>query len=350
MNMEKKVAVIGAGWAGCHIAHELDLLGVEVVLYEAADSIFSKASGNNQYRLHQGFHYPRSKPTRMQSKNGFDRFLARYPDLSSPTPGRNLYMVPSAESSIDFATYLDIMTMSNLGFDKVDGGSDWVTGVEGAIAVAERVVRTSVAKNYFSTVLKQVLRTGEPVNHLQKTATGYRIEREDFDWVVDATWGQRSPEKNMFYEPALLLYVDPMGFRDALTLVDGSLWSFYPTETDGVFTLSHVLTTSLGRYSSPEQAMARLNSLSKSSVDALAEQMLGLVARNFPAVKDMKVMGHQLSVKSKQFGLADHRVMSVNARGRELRVFSGKIDAIFEMSDKIIAIIGSGRSGAAGPR
>ena len=70
--MKKKIAIIGAGWFGCHIAHQIKkkLNKFDIKLYEKEKDIFLGASSNNQNRLHLGFHYPRSKQTRLQSKNG----------------------------------------------------------------------------------------------------------------------------------------------------------------------------------------------------------------------------------------------------------------------------------------
>ena len=58
-----KICVIGAGWFGCHIATKLIDEGHSVKIFEKNKKIFSNASGNNQNRLHQGFHYPRSRKT-----------------------------------------------------------------------------------------------------------------------------------------------------------------------------------------------------------------------------------------------------------------------------------------------
>jgi L-2-hydroxyglutarate oxidase LhgO len=60
----KKIAVIGAGWFGCHIAYQLIKKNYSVKIYEERNDIFCGASGNNQNRLHLGFHYPRSLITR----------------------------------------------------------------------------------------------------------------------------------------------------------------------------------------------------------------------------------------------------------------------------------------------
>ena len=66
-----KIAIIGAGWFGCHLASELKNDGHSILLFEKEKDIFAGASGNNQNRLHLGYHYPRSYITREQSKKGF---------------------------------------------------------------------------------------------------------------------------------------------------------------------------------------------------------------------------------------------------------------------------------------
>ena len=55
-----KIAILGAGWFGCHIASKLKIKN-DVDLYEKKNQILSGTSSYNTNRLHHGFHYPRSK-------------------------------------------------------------------------------------------------------------------------------------------------------------------------------------------------------------------------------------------------------------------------------------------------
>lgn len=75
------IAIIGAGWYGCHIALALKELGHSVTLYERNSSIFSQSSGKFGIRLHAGPHYPRSMATRISCRNGADEFKKHYPEL-----------------------------------------------------------------------------------------------------------------------------------------------------------------------------------------------------------------------------------------------------------------------------
>lgn len=81
-----KIAVVGAGIFGITSAiklaqegHKVDLYERNKVdLYERNSDILSAASGINQYRLHRGYHYPRSKSTALSSKYSEDSFRKEY--------------------------------------------------------------------------------------------------------------------------------------------------------------------------------------------------------------------------------------------------------------------------------
>ena len=113
-----KIAIIGAGWYGCHIASSLLQLKASVTIFEKNKDIFLEASSNNQYRLHQGLHYARSSKTRHQSREGFFRFIERYPSFSKAVR-ENYYLIPKRYSLMDFDTYFAIMFSSGIDIEKV---------------------------------------------------------------------------------------------------------------------------------------------------------------------------------------------------------------------------------------
>ncbi|MFH7242351.1 MAG: FAD-dependent oxidoreductase [Spirulina sp.] len=70
--------VIGGGFYGCSIAEFLANHGVQVILLEQASELLTRASYNNQARLHGGYHYPRSFNTAYRSRLNFAQFLQDY--------------------------------------------------------------------------------------------------------------------------------------------------------------------------------------------------------------------------------------------------------------------------------
>src|SRR3990167_7530101 len=73
-----KIAVVGGGIFGTTIAIKLAQNGFDTELYEKNGELLSAASGINQYRLHRGYHYPRSKETALSSKHSEDSFRQEY--------------------------------------------------------------------------------------------------------------------------------------------------------------------------------------------------------------------------------------------------------------------------------
>lgn len=75
-----QVAVIGGGLFGVTTALSLAEAGIEVDLYEQADRIMPAASWANQWRLHRGYHYPRSDSTALSCRDSAETFTERFPD------------------------------------------------------------------------------------------------------------------------------------------------------------------------------------------------------------------------------------------------------------------------------
>ena len=156
----RRIAIIGGGWYGCHIGSSLKAIGFDVTLFEQHDQLLHEASGNNQFRLHLGFHYPRHYTTRIQSRDGFNRFIERYPQLTQEVP-RNIYAVPSKESLIDFLTYRLIMMSSGIEFKEVHYIYPELRNIDGALVCKERVILTERARRYFKERLQAALRLGQ---------------------------------------------------------------------------------------------------------------------------------------------------------------------------------------------
>ena len=110
----KKIAVVGGGIFGCTTAWTLAKEGYDVTLYEKNDSIISQASNINQYRLHRGYHYPRSKETATQSQFGEINFLKEYGDSIVNGNINHYYCIAKEDSLVNseqYKTFLDEMNL-----------------------------------------------------------------------------------------------------------------------------------------------------------------------------------------------------------------------------------------------
>jgi glycine/D-amino acid oxidase-like deaminating enzyme len=72
--------VIGGGFYGCRLALARRARGRSVVLLEKEPELLRRASYNNQARVHNGYHYPRSILTALRSHHNYPRFVSEYHD------------------------------------------------------------------------------------------------------------------------------------------------------------------------------------------------------------------------------------------------------------------------------
>ena len=96
-NPDLKVAVIGGGIYGCHFANAFDdacaeaatvvdkPINAKLTIFEKDSTLFSQASGKNSFRIHKGFHYPRTGTTRKMCYNDHNKFIQRYPNFFRTT-------------------------------------------------------------------------------------------------------------------------------------------------------------------------------------------------------------------------------------------------------------------------
>jgi hypothetical protein len=303
-----RVAIIGAGWVGCHLALKFKD-NYEVTLFEE-EGIFSKTSVRNQNRLHLGFHYARSSSTRNLCRTTFDRFLAEYGNLASDIKN-NIYAVPQSDSLIDLKTYLKIFDSWN--YTQLD--TPYLQNIEGAIRVDEKYIDPSKAKKFFEKRLADVLVTKKiKETDLEKL-------KKDYDLVVNCTNNVLNKIEDTNYELNTLFIYEKISDVEfgALTLVDGQLFSIFPY-LDGTYLVSHV------KYS-PDNTIGN---------DKKVELIEKDILKYFPDFKKhFKLSGSNESYKSKIKSAADPRVPITVKEDNLINVFTGKIQGIFQIEDLV---------------
>ena len=108
-----RIAVIGAGIFGITAAWKLASQGNEVDLYEREKEILQAASGINQYRLHVGYHYPRSDETALDSQRGSKVFEKEYGGCIIKNT-ENYYCISKKDSQTSKEEFLKFCKKHNL--------------------------------------------------------------------------------------------------------------------------------------------------------------------------------------------------------------------------------------------
>ena len=88
-----KVAVIGGGLFGCTAAVYAARAGHEVHLYEVKPKLMQGATSCCYYRLHRGYHYPRSDETALESLEAEHSFREEYGECVIDG-GQQFYAIP----------------------------------------------------------------------------------------------------------------------------------------------------------------------------------------------------------------------------------------------------------------
>ena len=339
-----KFAVIGAGFYGLHIASRLKALGLETKVFEKAGDILTFASGNNQFRLHLGFHYARNFRTRQQSRDGYFRFLERYGKLTEPIQ-ENYYLVPQGDSLIDFPTYKLIMMSSGLDFTEKNTPKE-IRHPCGCLLTEERVLMIDRARSHFYQQLPESIQLGtEAVVEMHERCVV--VNGDSFDYCIDCTWGHLIPDKNFFFESTILLYYRKkagIGLTKAYTFVDGPLCSLYPTENPDIVTLSSVPHTPIGQHTTSAEALQAIANLSSHDINLKRLLMEKQFMKYYPGfLDDYEYSDPQLCVKTKPFGQDDDRSCYVKKHGRMIKCLSGKVDNIFYAAAEVMALIEDGQ-------
>lgn len=215
-----KIAIIGGGWLGCHIASKLKLQNHNVTIFEKTN-IFSGSSFYNQNRLHKGFHYSRNQKTRKLCYDTFNLFISDYKHLINDIPN-NYYVIPQDKSLIDFETFKGIFNYENIPFIEAD--LDLLSNIEGSIIVDEKYINPIKTKEYFEDVLK------ENIVIKEISVKDLDILSKKKDLVINVTNNVLQPLSNHYYELSLTLIYEKIIESDfgSITMVDGPLFSIYP--------------------------------------------------------------------------------------------------------------------------
>ena len=111
-----KIAIIGGGIFGVQIAIKLSK-NHSVEIFEKNGNILNSASGINQYRLHRGYHYPRSNETVQSSLYSENKFRKEFSDAIIDN-NEHYYCIAKENSFTNSEQYIKFCKSNNLEFIK----------------------------------------------------------------------------------------------------------------------------------------------------------------------------------------------------------------------------------------
>jgi hypothetical protein len=333
--IEKKILIVGAGWYGCHLGLFLKKKGYSVKIYEKNTDIFQGSSGKNQFRLHQGYHYPRSSITIEEARNNYQKFIKKYSNFIK-FPQKNIYCIASKLSLIDFGTYLNTLKINKLPFSKIK--LIFLKNIEGAVSVKEGIFQNSKIIKYFKKELKKEIIFKKKIKNIKSLSA-------DFDYIIDCT---NNTESNNFKRK--IKYILTVSFiykkktkrsEYALTVMDGKLPSIFPyADKKDFYTLTHSKYTHIKSFSSYNKLERYKSTISKRLITRhkkLSEESICEFYSNFRTKFTYK--GYFLSYKVIPTGKSDYRPTFYKKEKNILSIFSPKIANIFSAESIVNSFI-----------
>lgn len=172
-----KIAVIGAGLFGIECSLRLSK-DHEVHLFEQNSNILSSASSINQFRIHRGFHYPRSPETVSELSKSIDLFLERYKECIIDSFD-HYYCIAKENSLVNGEDYLKFCDENNLEYEKVDLDLVNKDKIDFSIKVKESIIDPKKLYDLCSRRLKE---SSVVVHILYPFSYG---EHKQFDFVIN---------------------------------------------------------------------------------------------------------------------------------------------------------------------
>jgi hypothetical protein len=228
--MALKIAIVGGGWTGCHLASRL-MTQADVTLFERNEMLISETSLINQNRLHYGYHYARNHATRMLCKSTFERFMMDYGHLTENIQN-NFYAVSEDESLLDAETIRLIFK----DWPHTEANASLLNHSSLLLHTIEKYISPTATGKYFEELLEPIARR-EEINE-----NSLALLKQDYNFVIDCTNNSLLPTLGGDYFEAVAMFIyrpieaPPFG---ALTFIDGELFSIYPYGSS-MFSLSHV--------------------------------------------------------------------------------------------------------------
>ncbi len=347
-----KIAVVGAGIFGVTAAVKLSQKGYHVDLYEKNSDILTAASGINQYRLHRGYHYPRSKSTALSSKYAEDSFRKEYGEAVFDH-NEHYYSIAKEGSMVTGEQFLNFCKECELEHEEVKLHEH---------VSPEHVSFTIKGKESLMDPLKLrelcYKKIKESGVNLLLNKLFLPTDIDKYDWVVNCTYAnanfilERHPEakKNYQFEvcekPVLRL---PEKYKNkSIVVLDGPFFCIDPYSDTGFHVMGNVVhaihATNVGEFPIvPEDIKPLLNKgIIKNPPVTNIKYFLKVAAKFMPDLKDTEHVGSMFTIRTvlPNVEKTDERPTLVSKVGSKIiNVFSGKIGNCVEAAHEVVRLV-----------
>lgn len=343
------VAVVGGGIFGVTAALELAGHGNRVELFEQGDDLLLSASGINQYRLHRGYHYPRSRETAIDCRDSEPEFREAFPDAILDSDS-HFYAIAARQSQVTADQYLAFCRSLDLEFER--DRPDLLRPE--SIALSVRVRESLFDPEALRRIVWERLRATDVRVHLNARAD--RSDLAGYHQVVVATYAGLNrllPESaqslyqfEVCEKPVVRLPAAYAG--QSVVVMDGPFMCFDPLGTTDRFVLGNVVHAihhrSVGTFPDVPGGLADL--LDRGVVEdppiTNIEHFVEAGTEVFEGFAELEHVGSMYTIRAvlpNVDGTDARPTLVREVDDRTISVFSGKIDTCIRAARKVAALV-----------
>ena len=327
--MGAKIAVAGAGIYGATAAIRLAELGHQVHLFDPL-GIMQAASAINQYRVHAGYHYPRSPETIQETLEARAEFIQAF-EPAIVRNSRHYYAIPKKDSRTPPDLYERLM--AEHGLPLKSSRPSWMNFdfIDRCYEVQEHIYDPDILRGLVASRIRSL--------GIRFEKKAFRAEmRGDFDFVIWATYGMGASRRVFkiakFQVAEKMLIELPEGLRGvALVVVDGPFTAFDPYGSSARSLFGSAKNTNHWTTTDPDEPVPEpyagiLNEPEFRPVPFTRfEAMRADCCDSVPGAKDAVYLGSRFTIRVvEDHPASDRRILYVQegAPG-EFHIFSGKV-------------------------
>lgn len=342
-----KVAVIGAGIFGATAAIKLAEAGFQADLFEKESDILQAASGINQYRLHRGYHYPRSEGTIEALRLSQKSFLAEYGEAVL-TGNEHYYCIAKEKSKTSADQFLAICKKWGLPYKEVTLKSVNPAAVSLTLRVDEALIdpeklRSIVRRNIKSAGVNLLLNTLATPALIKPYDLVINCTYANLNWIDDNS--TQLYQFEVCEKPVLKL---PAIFRNqSIVVLDGPFMCIDPLGDTGLHVMGNVVhaihATNTGlKPIIPDSIAPLLNKgIVKNPPITKIKSFIESATYFMPEVKAAEHIGSMFTVRTvlPNVDSTDERptiVRKVNER--LISIFSGKIGNCVQAAEEVVRL------------
>jgi len=335
-----KVAVVGAGIYGITSALKLADKGFTVDLYESKSDILSATSAINQYRVHRGYHYPRSKDTILSCRDNEKEFRTFYAGAIIDNVD-HYYSIASNDTLTTPKEYLHMLDQCNLEWMIVDSmpGCDLTVRVKESLFCPE-TLKTICEDRLFGCNVNVYLDsrveciedlTGYKYSVVATYSSLNNFDKKDIDYQFELC------EKPVFKLPDNYI-------NKSVVVMDGPFMCFDPYSTTKFHVGGNVVHAIHNRNvgSKPEVPPTYKELLNKGIIKnpkyTNVPRFIESAKKFFPDIEEAEHIGSMFTIRTvlPNKDATDERPTVVRFDGNIIYLFSGKVGNCVEAAKEII--------------